>query len=190
MQLGTDNLGHYALTAQLLPLLLAASAARVVNLSSLAHQQGRIDFEDLQGRSYRPWKAYGQSKLAMLMFAFELQRRSDASGWGLLSNAAHPGFARTELIANGPGVSGLLWRASRTLQPLASHSAAAGALPTLHAATSSDAQASGYYGPNGLFELKGPPGPAKVSDRARDLAVAARLWNLSAELTGVPFSSV
>jgi NAD(P)-dependent dehydrogenase (short-subunit alcohol dehydrogenase family) len=190
MQLGTNYLGHYALTAQLLPLLRAASAPRVVNLSSLAHQQGRIDFDDLQGeRSYRPWKAYSQSKLAMLMFALELQRRSDARGWGLIINAAHPGFARTELIANGPGTGGLLWRLNNLLMPLVSHSAASGALPTLYAATTMEAQPTGYYGPDGLLELKGGPTTAKVMARARDAVVAARLWDVSAALTGVAFPS-
>ena len=102
LQFGTNYLGHFALTGRLLP-ILNGRGPRVVNLSSLAHRGGAIHFDDLQWeRSYRPWAAYGQSKLAMLMFAFELQRRSDAAGWGLMSNAAHPGYARTELIANGP----------------------------------------------------------------------------------------
>jgi NAD(P)-dependent dehydrogenase (short-subunit alcohol dehydrogenase family) len=188
MQLGTNYLGHYALTAQLLPLLRDAPAPRVVNLSSLAHQQGRIDFDDLQGeRRYRAWKAYSQSKLAMLMFALELQRRSDAQGWGLMSNAAHPGFARTELIPNGPGAKGLLWNISKLLQPLVSQSAAAGALPTLYAATSPDAKPSAYYGPNGFYELKGAPAPARIFAKARNTAVAGRLWEVSEQLTGVAF---
>src|SRR4051812_23752088 len=116
MQFGTNYLGHFALTARLMPLLRGASAPRVVSVSSLAHRTGRIDFDDLQGaRVYSPWKAYGQSKLAMLMFALELQRRSDAAGWNLTSNAAHPGFARTGLFASGPG--GLLSFASDLAVP-------------------------------------------------------------------------
>ena len=191
MQLGTNYLGHYALTAHLLPWLRRADAPRVVNLSSLAHRSGKIDFDDLQcTRSYTPWKAYTQSKLAMLMFALELQRRSDAAGWGLMSNAAHPGFARTDLIANGPGASGLLWHVSRLLQPYVSHSAAEGALPTLFAATSPEAKADGYYGPNGFYEMKGPPVPTKIMPQAKDAAAAARLWDVSAALTGVSFDSV
>jgi NAD(P)-dependent dehydrogenase (short-subunit alcohol dehydrogenase family) len=191
MQFGTNYLGHYALTAHLLPWLRRGSQPRVVNLSSLAHRSGKIDFDDLQGaHAYSPWKAYCQSKLAMLMFALELQRRSNALGWGLMSNAAHPGYARTDLIPNGPGASGLFWQINKALQPFVSHSAAAGALPTLFAATSPQAEAAGYYGPNWIYELKGPPVPAKIMPQAQDAAVAARLWDVSAALTGVSFGQV
>jgi NAD(P)-dependent dehydrogenase (short-subunit alcohol dehydrogenase family) len=187
MQLGTNYLGHYALTAHLLPMLCRSRAPRVVNLSSVAHRSGILDFDDLQGaQHYTPWKAYRQSKLAMLMFALELQRRSDAAGWRLISTAAHPGFARTELMANGPGAGGLMAVASVLLRPL-SHSAAAGALPTLFAATSPAAQPAGYYGPTGPFELRGAPGPARIMPQAQDAAAAARLWEVSAALTGVSF---
>jgi NAD(P)-dependent dehydrogenase (short-subunit alcohol dehydrogenase family) len=188
MQFGTNYLGHYALTARLLPQLRRGHQPRVVNLSSLAHRSGAIDFNDLQGaKSYNRFKAYSQSKLAMLMFALELQRRSDAAGWGLLSNAAHPGYALTDLMANGPGTRSLMGQFGKILQPFASHSAAAGALPTLFAATSPEAQPGGYYGPNWFYELKGPPAPAKIMPRAKDAAVAARLWDVSAALTGVSF---
>ncbi|HEY8332493.1 MAG TPA: SDR family oxidoreductase [Tardiphaga sp.] len=190
MQFGTNYLGHYALTAHLLPMLRLSPAPRVINLSSLAHRTGTIDFDDLQGaKTYSPQKAYNQSKLAMLMFALELQRRSDAAGWSLMSNAAHPGYALTDLMTNGPGNKGLLALAARLLRPM-SHSAAAGALPTLFAATSPQAQKAGYYGPNGFFELRGPPAPAKIMPQARDVAVAARLWDVSAELTGTSFDRV
>jgi hypothetical protein len=107
-----------------------------------------------------------------------------------MSNAAHPGFARTDPIANGPGASGLLWHVSRLLQPYVSHSAAEGALPTLFAATSPEAKAGGYYGPNGFYEMKGPPVPAKIMPQAKDARVAAQLWDVSAALTGVSFDSV
>jgi len=191
MQFGTNYLGHYALTARLLPLLRRGHKPRVVNLSSLAHRSGAIDFNDLQAtRSYRSWRAYGQSKLAMLMFALELQRRSDAAGWGLMSNAAHPGYARTDLIPNGPGTESLFWRFNRYLQPYVSHSAADGALPTLFAASSPEATGGGYYGPNGFYELKGPPAQAKIMPHAKDRAVAAKLWDVSATLTGVSFDEV
>ena len=191
MQFGTNYLGHYALTAHLLPLLRRGNQPRAVNLSSLTHRRGVINFDDLQGtRSYSPSRAYSQSKLAMLMFALELQRRSDAAGWGVMSNAAHPGFARTDLIANGPGANGLLGLLSKLLQPFISQSAAAGALPTLFAATSPEAKPAGYYGPNGFFELKGPPAAAKIMPQANDAAAAARLWDVSAALTGVSFDQV
>jgi NAD(P)-dependent dehydrogenase (short-subunit alcohol dehydrogenase family) len=191
MQFGTNYLGHYALTAHLLPLLRHGHQPRVVNLSSLAHRSGAINFEDLQStRSYSPSKAYSQSKLAMLMFALELQRRSNAAGWGVMSNAAHPGFARTDLIAKCPGPNGLLGLLGKLLQPFISQSAAEGALPTLFAATSPEAKAAGYYGPNGFYELKGPPVPAKIMPQAKDATAAARLWDVSAALTGVSFDPV
>jgi NAD(P)-dependent dehydrogenase (short-subunit alcohol dehydrogenase family) len=187
MQFGTNYLGHYALTAQLLPLLRSAHQPRVVNLSSIAHRTGFIQFSDLQGeRFYSPWKAYNQSKLAMLLFALELQRRSDAAGWNLMSNASHPGWARTDLFANGPGF-GLISFASQLAAPLFSQSAESGALPTLFAATSPQAEGGGYYGPNGLNELKGPPAPARIMPQARDRAGAGELWDVSQQLTGVSF---
>jgi NAD(P)-dependent dehydrogenase (short-subunit alcohol dehydrogenase family) len=186
MQFGTNHLGHFALTGLLLPLLRQTEAPRVVNVSSLAHRGGKIDFDNLQAeRKYRPWAAYQQSKLANLLFTFELQRRSDAYGWGLTSNAAHPGFARTDLIPNGPGTSGLTMIGSTVLGAFLSHSAAAGALPTLFAATSPQAAAGGYYGPNGFYEMKGPVAPAKVLPQARNEGVARKLWEVSEQLTGV-----
>ncbi len=190
MQFGTNYLGHFALTAQLLPLLRLAPQPRVVHVSSLAHRLGSIRFDDLQAeKSYNPWVAYTQSKLANLIFSFELQRRSDDLGWGLMSNAAHPGYARTELIRNGPGANSLLSRLGiYLLQPFLSHSAAEGALPTLVAAIAPDAEGGGYYGPNGFYEMKGPPAPAYVLPKARDLAVAKRLWEVSENLTGVTWA--
>jgi NAD(P)-dependent dehydrogenase (short-subunit alcohol dehydrogenase family) len=187
MQFGTNYLGHYALTARLLALLRRAHQPRVVSLSSIAHRTGFIQFSDLQGeRFYSPWKAYNQSKLAMLMFALELQRRSDAAGWNLISTASHPGWARTDLFANGPGF-GLISVASQFAAPLFSQSAESGALPTLFAATSPQAEGGGYYGPNGLYELRGPPAPARIMPQARDKAAAAKLWDVSQQLTGVSF---
>jgi len=187
MQFGTNYLGHYALTARLLALLRRAHQPRVVSLSSIAHRTGFIQFSDLQGeRFYSPWKAYNQSKLAMLMFALELQRRSDGAGWNLISNASHPGWARTDLFANGPGF-GLISVASQFAAPLFSQSAESGALPTLFAATSPQAECGGYYGPNGLYELRGPPAPARIMPQARDKAAAAKLWDVSQQLTGVSF---
>lgn len=188
LQLGTNYLSHYALTARLLPLLRKGEAARVVNVSSLAHKQlADIHFDDLQWqRGYKPWRAYAQSKLASLNFAFELQRRSNAGDWGLMSNGAHPGYARTDLIANGPGEDSWFARLSaRLLQPWTSHSAADGAMPTIYAAAAVQAAPSAYYGPRDMFELKGPVSEAKIGARALDEGIAARLWDVSARLTGV-----
>jgi NAD(P)-dependent dehydrogenase (short-subunit alcohol dehydrogenase family) len=189
MQFGTNYLSHFALTARLLPLLTAAKA-RVVQLSSMAHRGGRIRLDDLNyEQGYRPWPVYQQSKLAMLMFAIELDRRSAANGWGLTSVAAHPGFARTDLIANGPALEGgLLFRLGTSLlTPFASHSAAAGALPTLMAATMPGVTGGQYFGPQGWQEMKGPPGPGKIEPQALDAGVAAKLWAASEQLTGVTF---
>jgi NAD(P)-dependent dehydrogenase (short-subunit alcohol dehydrogenase family) len=185
-QFGTNHLGHFALTARLMPLLRRASGPRVVSVSSLAHRTGFIDFGDLQGaRVYSPWKAYGQSKLATLMFALELQRRSDAAGWNLISNAAHPGFARTSLFASGPG--GLLSLATDFAAPFFGHSAADGARPILFAATSPHAKPGAYYGPGGICELRGSPAPAMIVPQARDAAMAAKLWDVSEQLTNTSF---
>jgi NAD(P)-dependent dehydrogenase (short-subunit alcohol dehydrogenase family) len=188
LQFGTNYLGHFALTALLLPLLRHGRDARVVSVSSIAHRNGAIHFDDLQWeRRYRAWPAYSQSKLAMLMFALELQRRSDAAGWGLMSNAAHPGYARTDLIANGPGGGGLFVAMTRLIQPFLSQSAADGALPLVFAATSSDAVGGGYYGPHGFQELKGPVASARIMPQALDEAAASRLWDASVRLTGASF---
>jgi NAD(P)-dependent dehydrogenase (short-subunit alcohol dehydrogenase family) len=190
MQIATNYLGHFALTAQLLPLMRRATRPRVVSLSSVAHRGARIHLGDLQSSNYDPWRAYGQTKLAMLMFALELQRRSDANGWGLMSNAAHPGWARTELFANGPN-TGSPWTWQRVVTalaaPLLSHSAQAGALPTLYAATSPDAKGGVMYGPTGFGEMKGPPGLARIAPQALDTIVSAGLWDESVAMTGVPF---
>jgi NAD(P)-dependent dehydrogenase (short-subunit alcohol dehydrogenase family) len=185
-QFGTNHLGHFALTGRLLPLLYGGHRSRVVNVSSLAHRQGRIRFDDLQTeRNYKPWTAYTQSKLANLLFTFELQRRSDAGGWGLMSNAAHPGWARTEIIANGPGSDSLLAKFSARFAHSFGHSSLGGAMPTLFAATSLEAKPNGYYGPKGFYELKGPVAPAFIAPQAKDISVARTLWEVSVELTGV-----
>lgn len=188
MQFGTNYLSHFALVGRLLPLLIGAKA-RVVQLSSVAHRSGHIRLGDLNYQThYSPWPVYQQSKLAMLMFALELQRRSDAHGWGLTSVAAHPGFARTDLIANGhAGKPGLFARGARLLEAVLSHSAADGALPILMAATLPDPTPSGYYGPTGFQEMKGPPGVAAIKRQAKDADVARGLWAESERLTGVTY---
>jgi len=191
MQLGTNYLGHFALTAHLLPLLAEAPAPRAVQLSSGAARMGSFHFDDLQlVHGYRPWTAYAQTKLAMLVFALELQRRSDRAGWGLLSTAAHPGYARTDLMANGPGENGFTGRMSAVVGRILSQTAAAGALPQLYAATSPDARPGGYYGPDGLFEMTGAPTNAGLPRLAKDQAAALRLWAVSEELVGIRFPAL
>lgn len=187
LQFGTNYLGHFALTAQLLPLLRKGNKPRVVSLSSVAARSGTINFDDLQAqRSYRPMPVYSQSKLACLMFALELQRRSDAAGWGIQSIAAHPGISRTDLLPNGAGAWSVPGMARRYMwflfQP-----AAQGALPTIFAATSPQAQGGIYYGPDRLGETRGYPGIAKIPAQALDTSVAARLWIESQGLTEAVF---
>lgn len=189
MQFGTNYLSHFALTGRMLPLLTAAGA-RVVQISSMAHRSGTIRLEDLNyEQGYKPWSVYSQTKLAMLMFAIELDRRSKANGWRLTSVAAHPGFARTDLIANGPAIGGsaLVRWGGALAGKLMGHSAAAGALPTLMAATMPGAMGGQYFGPLGRQEVKGPPGIAKIAPQALDSDVAKKLWTASEQLTGVHF---
>jgi NAD(P)-dependent dehydrogenase (short-subunit alcohol dehydrogenase family) len=188
LQFGTNHLGHFALTGHLLPLLQGPHGARVVTLSSLMHWFGKIDFDDLQGRRYSPDRAYAQSKLANLLFARQLDWESRRQGWGLISVAAHPGIARTDLVANGPGATSTAGRINKVVvEPLLSQSGAAGALPTLLAATSADVVGGDYYGPTRLLGMKGPPGQARSSRRAKDEATAGRLWAVSEQLTGVSY---
>jgi NAD(P)-dependent dehydrogenase (short-subunit alcohol dehydrogenase family) len=191
MQLGINHLGHVALAARLLPLLRAGRGARMVSVSSLAHRAGAIDFDDLQSvRRYRPWRAYAQSKLAVLAFALEFDRRARDGGWGVAGLAAPPGWALTDLYANGP-LSGdgpaRLARLMRRGTRLLSHSAEAGALPILHAATASEAEGGSFTGRSWLFELRGPPAPAWVAPAARDGALRAWLWQVSEALVGLRF---
>jgi NAD(P)-dependent dehydrogenase (short-subunit alcohol dehydrogenase family) len=193
MQLGVNHLGHFALTGLLLPALLRADAPRVVAVSSIAHRTGRIDFLDLQSaKHYGPWAAYGQSKLANLLYAFELQRRIDAAGSRLQSLAAHPGYSATNLQAAGPGMNGASLTAGflSLTNALMAQSAALGALPTLYAGTSPDALRGGFYGPSGFLELRGYPRPAKPASQARDEKSAAELWRVSEQLTGVSYGAL
>lgn len=195
MQLGANYIGHFALNLRLLPKVLAGEAPRVVTVSSLAHRSGKINFDDLQcEKRYGYWSAYAQSKLATLMFSLELDRIARAQGWDLLSIAAHPGYAATGLQSTGPrmGRTSPSWleRLTKLLEPLASQSAAAGALPTLFAATSPDAKGGVMYGPDGFYELKGSPALAKIVPAAQDKAVWRKLWQVSEDLTGLSLDSV
>ncbi|KRA97960.1 short-chain dehydrogenase [Devosia sp. Root685] len=189
LQFGTNYLGHFALTAHLVPLLRRGKQPRVISLSSVAARQGRIDFEDMQSRkTYIPMRAYSQSKLACLIFAFELQRRSTAEGWGMTSIAAHPGVSRTELLHNAPG-RGSLMSAARSAMWFLFQPAAQGALPTLFAATAEDAAPGAYYGPHALSETRGYPALSKIPDRATDPSVARRLWQVSEQLAGLKIAA-
>ena len=184
LQLGTNHLGHFALTGRLLPLLLAAPAARVVVVSSGAHRTGRIAFDDLQSeRSYSRWGAYGQSKLANLLFARELDRRAAATP--LLVAAAHPGYAATHL-QSGQG-SFLLEAFMKVGNAVLAQSDEAGAMPSLYAATMPDVRRGDYWGPT-LAEIRGAPKRVGRSGAAQDDTAARRLWDESERLTGVTYA--
>ncbi|GAA1846369.1 SDR family oxidoreductase [Asanoa iriomotensis] len=194
LQFGSNYLGHFALTAHLLPLL--RPGARVTTLSSLTARRGRIDFADLQStRSYGPSRSYAQSKLATLLFAQELDRRSRRFGWGILSNAAHPGATVTNLQVTGPTHGGRRERLTRVVNSLSYRIPGmwqqidTGILPALYAAVDPAAEGGAYYGPAGFAELTGGPAPARVP-RAATPETAARLWAVSEELTETRFSAV
>ncbi|HXK23420.1 MAG TPA: oxidoreductase [Myxococcota bacterium] len=193
MQLGTNHLGHFALTGLLLPRLLVAPAPRVVTVSSTAHRMGRMRFDDLHGeRSYRRWRAYGQSKLANLLFSYELDRRTRAAGRALVAAACHPGYSATNLQLVGPRMDGS--RGMETLMDWAnrvfSQDASMGSLPTLFAATAPSVQGGDYYGPDRMFETWGHPTKVGSSARSRDVQSARRLWEVSEELTGVRYEGL
>ena len=192
-QFGTNHLGHFALTGLLLAKLLARPGARVVTVTSPYHKIGRIDFADLDAHGrYHKWPAYAQSKLANLLFTFELQRRADAAGVELLALSAHPGYAATNLQTAGPRLAGnkLMERASEVVSRVVGQSARDGALPTLRAATDPAVRGGEVFGPDGLLELRGAPKQVAVSRRARDRGVAERLWEASEEKTGVRYPAL
>ncbi|HZR34020.1 MAG TPA: oxidoreductase [Nevskia sp.] len=180
--IGTNHLGHFALTGLLLEPLRRAPAARVVNTSSMAHKLTKgLDLDDLhyERRPYKEMDAYGQSKLAVLSFSFELDRRLRRAGLPIIAAAAHPGWSNT----NPDQGTALM----RFFNGLIAQSAAMGALPSLYAAAAPQVQGGDYYGPGGMKELRGHPAPAASSEQARDPALAARLWQKSEELTGVRY---
>jgi NAD(P)-dependent dehydrogenase (short-subunit alcohol dehydrogenase family) len=185
-QFGTNHLGHFALTGLLLHRLLAAPEPRVVTVSSQAHRTGRINFSDLQGeRHYIRWLAYGQAKLANLMFCFELQRRASAAGAALRSMAAHPGYSRTNLqFAAPPWYERAMMAVTNVL---VAQSAEQGALPSLYAATYPDLPGGSFVGPDGLMEGRGHPHVVTAASKAYDEEAWRRLWEVSEELTGVRY---
>lgn len=191
LQLGTNHLGHFALTGRLLPTLLRAPAPRVVTVSSNAHKFGAMRWDDLnweRGR-YSKWRAYAQSKLANLLFSGELQRRATAAGTRLTAAAAHPGYAATNLSAVGPQLSGnkLMYGLTRISDRVIGQSDAMGALPQLYAATMADVGPDDYFGPDGVAEQRGHPKRVGRTRAAADVTAGARLWKASEELTGVRY---
>ena len=183
MQFGTNHLGHFALTGQLLDNILPVEGSRVVTISSVGHRlMARIHFEDPHlERKYNRVEAYGQSKLANLLFTYELQRRLKAKGTPTVALAAHPGFSDTELMRYLPDfIPDFLWR-------MATQPAEKGALPTLRAATDPGAQGGQYYGPDGIGEVKGNPKVVASSAQSHNEDIQRRLWTMSEELTGVTY---
>jgi len=179
-QFGVNHLGHFALTGSLLDLVIQTPGSRIVTVSSVAHQFGKIQFSDLNSeKGYKAQSAYGQSKLANLLFTYELQRRLAAAGKDTLAVAAHPGWTETNLQEHAKGV--------KFLNRFFGQEPLMGALPTLYAATESDVNGAEYYGPSGFMEMNGPPKRVRSNKRSRDRNVAERLWSVSEELTGVRF---
>jgi hypothetical protein len=188
MQFGVNHLGHFALTGLLLDRLIETPGSRVVTVSSLMHYFGRIEFDDRHGhRRYKKWAAYTQSKLANLLFAYELQRRLAASGAEAISLAAHPGYAATHLQLAGAEMAG--WPLQKLIMILGNllfaQSAARGAWPILYAATAAEAQGGDYIGPAGFMELWGSPRKVGSNQKSRNQALADQLWSVSERLTGV-----
>jgi len=187
-QFGTNHLGHFALTGLLMPQLLVAPAPRVVTVSSIAHRRGKIEFDNLQGeRKYSPRGAYNQSKLANLLFARELEKRARAAGSKLVSIPVHPGVSRTNIVENGMQPTGLTKLVISAVAGLVMQSDAEGALPTLYAAIAPTAVGGEYIGPDGFLGIKGSPVVEQPKPQALDEAVAAKLWAVSEQLTGVVY---
>jgi NAD(P)-dependent dehydrogenase (short-subunit alcohol dehydrogenase family) len=195
LQFGTNHLGHFALTGHLVPLLRAAKSARVVTVSSLAATQRNLDFEDANAQhGYKPMRSYGMAKLAQLMFAVELDRRSSLGGWGLMSNAAHPGLTKTNLLSGAsygrdkPTLRARLTRLTWRLLPFMWLEIDEGIKPALYAAVSPDARGGKYYGPRGFYEtVGGGVTLAGVPRLARSETDMKQLWQLSEQLTGVTY---
>lgn len=190
MQFGTNHLGHFALTGRLLPQLLATPQSRVVTVSSTFHKFGRMRFNDLhRERSYDKWQAYAQSKLANLLFTYELQRRLVAGDAATIAVGCHPGYASTNLQTAGPKMAGssIGERIWEVINRVFAQSAAMGALPTLYAATAPAVAGGDYIGPNGLGEMRGYPVTVQSTARARDAEAAKKLWAVSEDLTGVRY---
>lgn len=191
MQLGTNHLGHFALTGLLDPKIKATRGARVIQVSSNAHKFGKMQFDDLQWeKGYDKWRAYGQSKLANLLFMFELSRRFRVAGRDTISLAAHPGYADTNLQMLGPKMENSAFGkfAMSMGNKYFAQSAEDGALPVAYAAGMRDVECGQYFGPSGFMEMKGGPAIAETTRKARSIEDATRLWEVSEELTGVKWT--
>ncbi|MCH7959811.1 MAG: SDR family oxidoreductase [Candidatus Hydrogenedentes bacterium] len=191
MQIGTNHFGHFALTGLLLDCLIASGPARVVNVSSMAHAMGHMNFDDLHSkRKYKKWAVYGQSKLANVHFTYELQRKLEAAGVPVISLACHPGYAATNLQQVGPQMSGSTF--NKILMGvgnfLMAQSAEQGAWPTLYAATTPDAQGGDFIGPKGMAHTRGAPVKHASAGRSHKTEHAERLWEVSVEATGVDYA--
>jgi NAD(P)-dependent dehydrogenase (short-subunit alcohol dehydrogenase family) len=190
MQFGTNHLGHFALTGLLLPALLQQTGSRIVTVASIAHKGGALNFDDLNAeRRYDPRKAYQQSKLANLVFGIELDRRLRAKSANTASIIAHPGVAVTNIVSNGMGNS-MQGRIAGVVLPLFAQSDDRGSWPTLYAATSPEAHGGGYYGPDGIAEVKGTPVEVQPKPKALDPEAGKRLWQVSEEMTGVHYDAI
>lgn len=189
-QFGTNHLGHFALTGLLLPSLLWRPGSRIVTIASIAHKGGVLNFDDLNAeRTYHPRKAYQQSKLANVVFGIELDRRLRAKSSNTASIIAHPGVAVTNIVSNGMGNS-LQARIAGVLVSLFAQSDDRGSWPTLYAAVSPEAHGGGYYGPDGMAEIKGTPVEVKPKPKALDPQAGQRLWQVSEEMTGVHYDAL
>jgi len=206
LQFATNHLGHFALTGLLLPALLGAGSgatARIITVSSIAHRGAVLDFSDLQWeRGYKPWPAYRRTKLANLLFGFELERRLERAHAPAISIVVHPGVANTNLFAAGPGTgSGLVAKVTPLFVSLIGQSEAQGALPTLYAAQMPQIEGAGlsassrdgvqgghFYGPNGFRQMRGYPVEVRAEAQAYDESLARRLWDVSEQLTGTGYA--
>ena len=181
LQMGTNHLGHFALTCRLIDLLKNTPESRIVNVSSMAHKAGNINFDDLhwEKRKYKKWSAYGDSKIANLYFTFALQTRLEEENSHVIVTAAHPGWTATKLQRH----SGIF----SVLNPVFAQTIPMGALPTLYAATGPDVSGKDFFGPSGFMEIKGYPKKVVSNTRSKDSELAERLWKMSEELTGVTY---
>lgn len=191
MQLGTNHLGHFALTGGLIEMLINTPSSRIISITSLAANTGRINFKDLMSeKSYSRWLAYGQSKLANMLFGLELQRKLSATGANTISVLAHPGFSSTNLQAGPAEDGGIVGRLTENILRPMCQSQSQGALPQLYAATQNDVRGGYYYGPSGVMEMRGKPKRVQLPRAGKNKQAAEQLWLESVVLTGVDYNAL